>query len=377
MSIMPTQVPYKVGSFWTAKQRQGHSLHEISYRACFKPQLVEHFIKDLTNAGDVVLDPFMGRGTTVLESALNDRIAYGSDINPLSEMLALPRLAPPILHRVLDRLNQIPKFTNIPDNCRELQVFFHKDTLRQLLAMKKWFADRSLAGTFDEIDGWIRMVVLNRLTGHSSGFLSVRTMPPNQAVSIKSQAKINERTGNIPRPRDIIEIVMKKSKSLLRSGSINNQQQHKLACCLADKLEYVEDNSVDLVLTSPPFLDVVNYAQDNWLRCWFAGIDTKKIKMNIHKNIDDWSVFVKDVFTEFARVVKFGGHVAFEVGDVRKGKIMLDEIVIGILKDLPFKLHEIIVNQQNFTKTANCWGVKNNSGGTLTNRIVVVRKYRP
>ena len=43
------------------------------------------------------------------------------------------------------------------------------------------------------MDDWIRMVALNRLTGHSAGFFSVYTLPPNQAVSVKSQRKINER----------------------------------------------------------------------------------------------------------------------------------------------------------------------------------------
>jgi hypothetical protein len=34
-----------VGEFWTSKQRKANSLHEVSYRACFKPQLPAYFIK--------------------------------------------------------------------------------------------------------------------------------------------------------------------------------------------------------------------------------------------------------------------------------------------------------------------------------------------
>ena len=62
-------VPVFVNEFWTAKQRAAHSLHEISYRACFKPQLPRFFITRLTVPGEVVFDPFMGRGTTLLEAA--------------------------------------------------------------------------------------------------------------------------------------------------------------------------------------------------------------------------------------------------------------------------------------------------------------------
>ena len=53
----------------TARQRQASSLQEISYRACFKPQLPRFFIERLTQPGEVVYDPFMGRGTTVVEAA--------------------------------------------------------------------------------------------------------------------------------------------------------------------------------------------------------------------------------------------------------------------------------------------------------------------
>jgi DNA methylase len=66
------EVPTYVNEFWTSKQRAAHSLHEISYRACFKPQLPRFFIQRLTAPGDRVYDPFMGRGTTLLEAVRSD-----------------------------------------------------------------------------------------------------------------------------------------------------------------------------------------------------------------------------------------------------------------------------------------------------------------
>jgi hypothetical protein len=59
-------IDFFFNEFWTARQRQAHRLHEISYRACFKPQLPAFFIERLTEAGGRVYDPFMGRGTTPL-----------------------------------------------------------------------------------------------------------------------------------------------------------------------------------------------------------------------------------------------------------------------------------------------------------------------
>src|SRR5256885_13002713 len=80
-------VPTYVNEFWTSRQRAAHSLHEVSYRACFKPQLPRFFIQRLTRPSDLVYDPFMGRGTTLLEAALLGRVPLGCDINPVSKVL--------------------------------------------------------------------------------------------------------------------------------------------------------------------------------------------------------------------------------------------------------------------------------------------------
>ena len=48
--------------------------------------------------------------------------------------------------------------------------FYHKDTLREIIALKEYLLNREEEGTIDNVDAWIRMVAINRLTGHSSGF---------------------------------------------------------------------------------------------------------------------------------------------------------------------------------------------------------------
>jgi hypothetical protein len=131
---------------------------------------------------------------------------------------------------------------------------------------------------------------------------------------------------------------------------------------------------VDLVVTSPPFLDIVDYEGDNWLRCWFAGIDPRGVRIDRHRGVADWEAFVRRVFVELARVMRPDGWVAFEVGEVRGGKILLERHVIDAIGGLPFAVSGVMVNQQSFTKTANCWGVSNNSAGTNSNRIVLARR---
>jgi hypothetical protein len=71
---------------------------------------------------------------------------------------------------------------------------------------------------------------------------------------------------------------------------------------------------------------------------------------------------------------KPGGHVAFEVGEVHGGKIKLEETVLPCAIAAGFEPVLVLINDQEFTKTANCWGVDNNDKGTNSNRVVVVRK---
>jgi len=182
---VPTQtekvngIPFFINEFWTARQRQGHRLHEVSYRACFKPQLPAFFIERLTEAGDIVYDPFMGRGTTPLEAALRGRVPYGNDTNPLSRALAEPRINPPSLDDIRSRLTEIP-WGNFKDIAREdLLTFYHPKTLAQIEGLREWLLTRQTNGGLDQTDCWIRMIALSRLTGHSPGFFSVYTLPPN------------------------------------------------------------------------------------------------------------------------------------------------------------------------------------------------------
>ena len=136
----------------------------------------------------------------------------------------------------------------------------------------------------------------------------------------------------------------------------------------------IPSNTIALVVTSPPFLDIVDYAQDNWLRCWFVGIDPRSVALTVPNKLEKWKAAMTEVFHELARVVTPGGHVAFEVGEVRGGTIKLEETVVACGLEAGLRPELILINDQAFTKTANCWGVDNQSKGTNTNRIVLFQK---
>ena len=199
------------------------------------------------------------------------------------------------------------------------------------------------------------MVAVNRLTGHSPGFFSVYTLPPNQAASVAAQQKINTQRQQIPTRRDVPALILRKSRALLADCALHLPSRavaHRLVTGPAAATAALPSASVDLVVTSPPFLDVVNYAGDNWLRCWFCDVDPEAVQLTVVRRIADWRREMTAVFGELARVLRPGGHVAFEVGEVRSGKVRLEEHVVpcGVAAGLTPRL--LLINAQQFTKTA-------------------------
>lgn len=364
-------VPVYTNEFWTSKQRAAHALHEISYRACFKPQLPRFFIERLTRPGDWVYDPFLGRGTTVLEAVLLGRKAAGNDINPLSSVLAEPRLRPPTLDVVRERLAAVDWLAKV-ELPEELLVFYHPETLQEVAALRSYLQNRAELQSNDAVDDWIRMVATNRLTGHSVGFFSVYTLPPNQAVSVVRQQKINASRSQIPPRRDVRGIILKKTASLLRHGGVPEGTAGRFFTGSAMMQSPLEVGSISLVVTSPPFLDVVDYAGDNWLREWFNGI--APVARTQSRLQLDWKIEMTRSFRELARVLRDDGLIVFEVGEIDRGRIHMEELVIPAAAEAGLVPHLVLVNAQAFTKTANVWGVSNRTKGTNTNRVVLLGK---
>jgi len=186
-----------------------------------------------------------------------------------------------------------------------------------------------------------------------------------------------------PEHRDTRVIIYKKSQTLLKDMTDTERrllqkssETAQFLTCDARETKSIAPHSIQLTVTSPPFLDVVDYVQDNWLRCWFNDLDARDAakKITMSRTVEDWSVIMLGVFRELYRVTKPRGFVAFEVGEVRNKEIRLDEHIVPLGMKAGFSCIGIIINEQYFTKTSNIWGVDNNEKGTNSNRIVLFRK---
>jgi hypothetical protein len=288
----------------------------------------------------------------------------------------------PSYEEVEERLHKI-KFKSGLKADIDLSMFYHPDTESEIVSLRNYLIRMKKNEAEDYVDDWIRMVATNRLTGHSKNFFSIYTLPPNQAITPERQKKINKQRNQKPEYKDVKYIILKKTHDL--TSGINKKLFDQLkrigskAKFLNEDARFtpnIKSNSVHLTVTSPPFLDIVNYAEDNWLRCWFNNIDADEVARNITitKKLSEWEKVMGEVFIELYRITKQEGYVAFEVGEIKKGKVKLDDHVIPLGIMAGFECLGVVINLQEFTKTANIWGVSNNTFGTNTNRIVLFRK---
>lgn len=379
----PDSYPRVVGELWTAKQRQLHSMHySISYRGSFKPELPDFLIKRYSNKGDIVFDPFSGRGTTALQANLLGRVAWASDVNPLSILITEAKLNPVGLDEVVLRLNQIDfrRPIDLHGYSDLFSPFYHPDTFRELVNLKNHVKENP-----DTVSRFIEMIAISRLHGHSPGFFSVYSFP-QISVPPESQRSINEKRGQVPEYRSVAPRVIKKAAQCLRDGFTSDffeiSSANRINCSDSRSLGGMPSDSVNLVVTSPPFLDKVDYLSDNWLEFWFAGISPKSFKKDVimSSSLEDWKDFIRSTLKELLRVTKKRGVCVMEVGEVEhEGEILnLDEEVAKLAREVSvpgkcFVVEELLINKQKFTKMANCFKVSNNEKGTNTNRMVVLR----
>jgi hypothetical protein len=213
-------------TFFTPRQKAGHSLQELPYQACFKPALPHFFIEHFTDSeDDVVYDPFMGRGTTLIEAALLRRVPYGNDSNPLCTLLAGPRLDPPTEAEVEARLNvinlerhKLERQTDYDEFPTEYLVYFHPRTLKKLCTLKKYLLARKSSGTLDRVDRWIWMAALARLTGHTDGYCSRFTLPPTQLANEQAQQTINRGMYRLS-PQEVVKPIVLANKVVFPAAS--------------------------------------------------------------------------------------------------------------------------------------------------------------
>ncbi len=236
-----------------------HSFHP--YPARFIPQIPLSFIKLFTKEGETVLDPMCGCGTTLVEAFLNNRNSIGNDLNPLATLITKV------------------KTTLIDEN--EFEYFNKKlSVMKRYLDLDYRKVDERINNLPNrKISKIFNRVVISKLESIRETLLEIRDEGHHNLfdfgrVALSSTIwSLIENANGI----DVDNIFIKKVKSMQNeinkmSKIINTIPKVKVICGDARKLE-IENDSVDLIVTSPPYVNALDYYRVHMYNMLWLGMD--------------------------------------------------------------------------------------------------------
>ncbi len=345
---------------WKLQQRLwGHAFHPMcSYLAMFPAALAHAFIARYSRPGDVVLDPFSGRGTTPLQACAEGRVGVGNDLNPMAHLLTAAKIEPPSRASLITRLNLlrvefslaeadwraladaaiaspgaggagVPGAGGRPESApmpAEVALAFHPRTLAQVLFL------RSALRLDDRTDRFLAGAMIGILHGRSPTYLS-DIMPNTFSMAPRYVRDFVARTGFRAAERDAFACLDAKLRRLLRQG-LPAQQGIALLGDARDAgtrartalRERALPDRARLVVTSPPYLRVVKYGYYNWLRLWFMGIDPDAVDRSLDDahQLDAYLVFLRQTLADLGGALTDDAVVVLVIGDVEldRGRAM-------------------------------------------------------
>ncbi|MDR2426019.1 MAG: site-specific DNA-methyltransferase [Endomicrobium sp.] len=349
-----------------------HGYHR--YPAKFIPQVVSRLITQYTKEGDFVVDPFGGCGTTVLEAKVMGRNSLGVDINPVATLIAKSKMT------VIE-----PKKLEIEFNILKDKLALYNEKIYIKLP------------AHDRIDYWFRYEEKKELAFILSKISEIREKDIKdffycafsnilKNCSIWMQ-KSNKPTRDFTKiPSNPIPTFYKQVKmmtrgnqnlyTLLQKKSFSNLSS-QVSCNDARKIP-VKNNSVDLIVTSPPYVTSYEYADLHQLSTlWFgyakdlsdfrkifigtSYCDENKINLNsilaeqtvenlvqqdkkTAKEVSKYFSDMNQVFVEMKRMLKKGGKTCIVIGNtsLKRVEVLNAEVFTEQLLNLGFKIIDII-----------------------------------
>jgi DNA methylase len=403
---LPVELPHlAIEPEWKAQQRLwGHSFHPMcSYLASFPAALAHAFIARYSRPGDVVLDPFSGRGTTPLEASVEGRIGVGNDLNPFAHLLTAAKIEPATPAEARTRVTvlrlawraDVPRWEALAKAIQadpafggpepvpvEVALAFHPRTFAQLLFV------RDALRLDDRVDRFLAAALTGILHGKSAAYLS-QLMPNTFSMAPRYVRDFAARTNFTSTERDVFDRLDAKLTRLYRDRApraaglalLGDARDAGARARKALRARGLPDRA-RLVVTSPPYLRVVKYGYYNWLRTWLLGFDAAAIDAAL----DDahhrapYLEFMREVLgglrgalTDDAVLVLVIGDVATDRGRRIEGGIGLAERVWeSAAAPEGYRLAGIAVDDIHaHRKMTKLWGLEAGRA-TQTDRILVI-----
>lgn len=308
--LKPTWSPEStVAKDWT--------FHQIApYIGRMKTSMARSLLENYSRRGDLVVDPFCGCGVVGLEAAANGRRIIASDWNPYAVLLTRAKLFPPVnLDEAEYRLRSIWKLSrdrfckqdlrSVPQWVRQ---FFHPETLRKALAFRDACVDQG--------DDFLLACLLGILHHQRPGFLSY---PASHLVPYLRNKKFpRENFPEMYDERDVfVRLEAKLRRTFRRPPGKYTESRHVINI---DARKFSVTAGIKAVITSPPYMNELDYVRDNRLRLWFINRalpdDLELIRRNRHSA---YTALLSTVCTKLAPGIVKGGYIILVVGDATKG----------------------------------------------------------
>jgi hypothetical protein len=400
-TLLPT---LGVEADWKLQPRLwGHSFHPMcSYLASFPAALAHAFVARYSRPGDVVLDPFSGRGTTPLEATSSGRIGVGNDLNPLAHLLTAAKLEPATPAEARTRAATLRLRWNAASAewleraaglqaeaegslgalPREVALAFHPRTLAQLLFV------RSALDLEARVDRFLAAALSGILHGKSASYLST-LMPNTFSMAPRYVRAYAGRTAFRSPERDVFAGLDAKLTRLYRDplptapgiallGDAREAGTRGREALQARGLP----ERARLVMTSPPYLRVIKYGYYNWLRAWFLGLDVRAIDRTLddaHRR-EPYLAFLGEVLRDLQPALTEDGIAVLVVGDVASDRGRPQPDGIGLAEQVweiaaepaGYRLAGVALDDVHaHRKVTQLWGDEAGRA-TQTDRIVVL-----
>lgn len=327
------------GDLWHAvSSRWGPSMHTMcSYYGMFPAKVAHYFIQRYTSPGDLVVDPFSGRGTTALQAKTEGRRAICNDLSPLAYIMSRAKVDPPTWEEINARIDQLESGFNrgspqlqAPD---EIRMLYHEDTLRQIEYIRAQINSADLQ-TLQKADYMILGCLAGIMHGGwrsdgTSQYLSI-SMPNTFSMS-PAYVKNYIANNGLRKPKQNVFDRLRDKVARMYVDEVRGfpGSAHNMDASSFLSSEIVPNRGVDLVVTSPPYLRVVNYGQSNWIRLWLLGIDdVSKQSGSGRKHLDSildhrhsyksYCTFISRTLSSMSSVLKADGIGVVIIGDVKE-----------------------------------------------------------
>lgn len=364
---------------WKIRKVNPHPMHHLCSRICsFPPVIPDYFLEKFTKPGDIVFDPWSGKGTVPFEALRKGRIGIGNDKSPEAYILTYAKVKP-VNYKILGKhlleiktkMNKIKIKNDFDELDKKASIFYSNSTFEQVLKLKKIMESQNSKKAI-----FTKAIILGLLHGSSVNTFS---LPCSHSYSMSPAYVLKYvKEHGLRRPkRDVIKCILTRAKFLLSEEMPKNQ-----GMALKNDTTKIKmyANSVDMILTSPPYFNVQTYAWANWLRLWFLGYDYRKIRKTLMEkgSSQDYSEFMRKSLKELYRVLKPGGKCFLVVGDVKRksrGKVRIlntAEFLRPLCEEANFTLEKIVRDTIPRQKKVNTY--INPEDGIKIERFIYMKK---